>query len=370
MNRKAVIIVISVIAAIIVIVLIGYLLKEKPAAQKGLLPVVKEKAVKLTEPQVAISEEDQKAMGIKKTEISRVSFRKTVKIQGKIDYDSANISEVETNIKGVVESVAAEEGKYVKKGDLLVEINSPEILAAQQDLIAATRSGATSGGDESSAAAAETARKKLRQMGIRDDIISQIEKTGTYSKTVKIMSPVTGYIVKNFVSKGSPIADGNKLIQIVDLNSVIFTGEVNDQDAPLVKQGEEAEILIDAYPDKIFKTKTEGVIPSGVVGNPSIVKMRIANADNGLKPGMQGAVEIKIDLGARLAVPMEAIIDKDGRKIAYVETGEGKFAARTIRTGINFESQVEVIEGLKEGELVVSSGLTKVDSEAERQRQR
>jgi Cu(I)/Ag(I) efflux system membrane fusion protein len=367
MNKKAVIIGISVIAAVIVIALIGYLLREKPAPQKGLLPVVKEKAVKLNEPQFAISDEDQKSMGIKKTEISSVSFRKTVKIQGKIDYDSANTSEVETNIKGVVESVVAEEGKYVKKGDLLVEINSPEIMAAQQDLIAATRPDASSG-NESSAVAAETARKKLRQMGIRDDIISQIEKTGTYSKTVKIMSPVTGYIVKILVSKGSPITDGNKLIQIVDLNSVIFTGEVNDLDAPLIKQGEEAEILIDAYPDKIFKTKTEGIIPSGVIGKPSIVKMRIANTDNGLKPGLQGTVEIKIDLGARLAVPMEAIIDKDGRKIAYVETGEGKFEARTIKTGINFESQVEVIEGLKEGELVVSSGVTKVDSEAERQR--
>jgi membrane fusion protein, copper/silver efflux system len=369
MNRKAVIIGTSVIAAIIVIVLIGYLLREKPVPQKGIPPVVQEKAAKLNGPQFIISDEDQNLMGIRKTEIRKVSFTKTIKIQGKIDYDMGNTSEVETNINGVVESIVADEGKYVKKGELLVEINSPEILAAQQDLIAATRPGA-SPGNESAAVAAETARKKLRQMGISDDLVSQIEKAGTYSKTVKIMSPVTGYIVKKFVSKGSPITDGSKLIQIADLNSVIFAGEASDLDAPLIKQGEEAEILIDTYPDKIFKTKVEGITPSGVIGKPSIVKMRITNTDNGLKPGLQGSVEIKIDLGTRLAVPMEAIIDKDGSKIVYVETGEGKFEAKTIRTGINFESQVEVIEGLKEGELVVSSGVTKVDSEAERQRQR
>jgi membrane fusion protein, copper/silver efflux system len=367
MNRKAVIIGISVIAAIIVIALIGYLLREKTAPPKGPLPVVQEKAVKLNEPQLVISDEDQNLMGIRKTEISRVSFRKAIKIQGKIDYDSENTSEVETNINGVVESVMADEGKYVKKGELLLEINSPEILAAQQELIAATRPGASSG-NESAAVTAEIARKKLRQMGISDELIIQIEKTGTYSKTVKIMSPVTGYIVKKFVNKGALIAEGSKLIVIADLNSVIFVGEAGDLDAPLIKKGQESEILMDAYPDKIFKTKAEGILPSGVIGKPSKVNMRIANTDNGLKPGLQGSAEIKIDLGTRLAVPMEAIIDKDGRKIVYVETGEGKFEARTIKTGINFESQAEVIEGLKEGELVVSSGVTKVDAEAERQR--
>ena len=367
MNRKTVIIGISAIAAIIVIVLIGYLLREKPALKKEPLPVVQEKAVKLNEPQLTISDEDQNLMGIKKTDISRVSFRKTIKIQGKIDYNSENTSEVETNINGVVESVVAEEGKYVKKGDLLLEINSPEILTAQQELIAATRPGDSSG-KESAAIAAETARKKLRQMGIRDDLISQIEKAGIYSKTVKIMSPVTGYIVKNLVNKGNQIADGNKLIQIADLNSVIFVGEASDLDAPLIKKGQEAEILIDAYPDKIFKTKTEDIIPSGVIGKPSKANMLITNTDNGLKPGLQGTAEIKIDLGTRLAVPMEAIIDKDGSKIVYVDKGEGKFEARIIRTGINFESLTEVIEGLKEGELVVSSGVTKVDSEAEHKR--
>jgi Cu(I)/Ag(I) efflux system membrane fusion protein len=362
-----VIIGISVIAAIIVIVIIGYLLREKPALKKEPLPVVKEKAVKLNEPQLIISEENQNLMGIKKTEISRVNFRKTIKIQGKIDYDNEKTSEVETNINGVVESVIVEEGKYVKKGELLLEINSPEILAAQQDLIAATRPGASSG-KESVVSAAETARKKLRQMGISDDLIKQIENAGTYSKTVKIMSPVTGYIVKKIVNKGDQIADGNKLIVIADLSSVIFVGEASDLDAPLIKKGQEAEILIDAYPDKIFKTKAEEIIPSGVIGKPSKATMRITNTDNGLKPGLQGAAEIKIDLGSRLAVPMEAIIDKDGTKIVYVETGEGKFEVKIIKTGINFESLTEVIDGLKEGELVVSSGVTKVDSEAERQR--
>ncbi len=367
MNRKAVIIGISVTAAIIVIVLIGYLLREKPALKKEPLPVVLEKAVKVNVPQLIISDDDQKLMGIRKTEISRVSFRKTIKIQGKIDYDSDKTSEVETNINGVVESFAAEEDKYVKKGDLLIEINSPEILVAQQELIAATKPGASSG-KEDAASAAETARKKLRQMGISDDLISQIEKTGTYSKTVKIMSPVTGYIVKKLVNKGDPIANGNKLFVIADLNSVIFVSEASDLDAPLIKKGQEAEILIDAYPDKMFKTKAEDIIPSGVIGKPSKINMHITNTDNGLKPGLLGTTEIKIDLGSRLAVPMEAIIDKDGSKIVYVETGEGKFEARIIRTGINFESLTEVIEGLKEGELVVSSGVTKVDSEAERQR--
>ena len=364
MNRRTMIIGISAIAAIIIIVFISNMFMKKAAPLREPIPVIPEKIIKFNKPQVTISEEDQSLMGIKKTEINRISFRKTEKIQGKIDYDSENVSEVETNIKGVVESVVAEDGKYVKKGDLLIEINSPDILAAQKDLIAATRPGDSS----ASASSAEAARKELRQMGISDDLINQIEKTGTYSKTVKIMSPVTGYIVKKFINKGDPVVDGNKLIVITDLNPVIFVGEVADSDASLIKKGEDAEILIDAYPNKIFKTKTEGVIPSGVIGKPSRVNMRIPNADNGLRPGMQGSAEIKIDLGAKLAVPMEAIIDKDDRKIVYVETGGGKFEARTITTGISFGSQTEVIGGLKEGELVVSSGVTKVDSEAERQK--
>jgi membrane fusion protein, copper/silver efflux system len=367
MNRKAVIIGISVAAAIILLLIIGYLLKEKHAPLKAPLPVVQEKAVQLNKPQLIISDEDQKLMGIRKTEISSVSFKKTIKIKGKIDYDSERTSEVETNISGIVETISAEEGKYVKKGDLLIEVNSPGILSAQQDLIAATRPGSSSG-NESAASSAETARKKLRQMGISDDLISQIEKTGTYSKTVKIVSPITGYVVKKLVSKGDPISDGNKLIVIADLGSVMFVGDASELDAPLIKKGQEAEILINDYPDKIFKTKTEDVIPSGVIGKPPKASMRIANPENGLKPGLEGTAEIKIDLGARLAVPMEAIIDKDGSKIVYVETNEGKFEARIIRTGINFDSLTEVVDGLKEGEMVVSSGVTKVDSEVDHQR--
>ncbi|HEY9162078.1 MAG TPA: efflux RND transporter periplasmic adaptor subunit [Desulfomonilia bacterium] len=362
MNRRAVIIGISIIAAVIVIVLVSNALMKKAVPLKEPLPVVPQKIVNLNKPQILISDEDQRLMGIRKTEINRLKFGKTVKVQGKIDYDSENISEVETNIKGVVESVVAEEGKYIKKGDLLIEINSPEILAAQQELIAATRPGSLS------EAEAETARKKLRQMGISDELISQIEKAGIYSRNIKIMSPVTGYIVKKFINKGDSVSEGNKLITIADLSTVMFVGEVADADMPLIKKDEEAEILIDAYPNRIFKTKTETVIPSGVIGKLSKVNMRISNSDNGLRPGMQGSAEIKIDMGTRLAVPLESIIDKDGRKVVFVETGGGKFEARTITTGISFGSQVEVTGGLKEGELVVSSGVTKVDSEAERQK--
>ncbi len=362
MNRKAVIIGISSIAAIILIVFISSMFMKKSVPVKEHLPVVPEKTVKLNKPQILISEEDQRLMGIRKTEIRRLNFRKTARVQGKIDYDSENVSEVETNIKGVVESVEAEDGKYIKKGDLLIEINSPEILAAQQELIAATRPGS------SSEIEAETAKKKLRQMGISDDLISQIEKAGIYSKNIKIMSPVTGYTVKKFINKGDVVSEGNKLIMIADLSTVVFAGEVADKDVNLIKRDQETEILIDAYPNRIFKTKVENVIPSGIVGKPSKVNMQILNTDNGLRPGMQGSAEILIDMGARLAVPLEAIIDKDGLKFVYVEKSGGKFESRIITTGISFGSQIEVTGGLKEGELVVSSGITKVDSEAERQK--
>lgn len=363
MNRKAVIIGISVIAAVAVFLLVIHQLGKEPVETNKRLPVVTEKPLAIKGPRIIISEEDQSLMGIRKTEIEKMRFRKSVRIQGRIDYDTEKTSEVETNINGVVESVSAEEGAYVKKGDLLIEINSPEILTAQQDLIAATRPGSTS-----SASAAEAARKRLRQMGISDELISQIEKTGAYARNIKITSPVTGYIVKAYASKGDSIADGDKLILIADLSSVLFVGEANEQDAPFVKKGENAEVLMDLYPDRIFDTKIESNTPSGVLGKPSKVGMRIANADNGLKPGMQGSADIKVDLGEKLAVPMEAIIDKDGRKIVYVEASGEKFEARTVKTGIVFESQAEILGGLKEGELVVSSGVTKVDSEAERQR--
>jgi len=113
------------------------------------------------------------------------------------------------------------------------------------------------------------------------------------------MSPVTGYIVKKFINKGDSVSEGNKLITIADLSTVMFVGEVADADMPLIKKDEEAEILIDAYPNRIFKTKTETVIPSGVIGKLSKVNMRISNSDNGLRPGMQGSAEIKIDMGTR-----------------------------------------------------------------------
>ena len=159
---------------------------------------------------------------------------------------------------------------------------------------------------------------------------------------------------------------GEKLFDVVDLSTVWIVADIYEYELPLIKVGQTARIGLSYFPGKEFSSRVDYIYPS-LANETRTAKVRftIPNPDGALKPQMFTNVEIKINLGNRLAVPSEAVIDTGVRQIIYVDKGDGYFEPREVRTGLKVDDLVEVTAGIKAGEKVASSANFLIDSEAQ-----
>jgi Cu(I)/Ag(I) efflux system membrane fusion protein len=159
---------------------------------------------------------------------------------------------------------------------------------------------------------------------------------------------------------------GEKLFDLADLSTVWVIADIYEFELPLIRVGLTARVRLSYLPDKEFISKIDYIYPmlSGE-SRTARVRLVIPNPGGSLMPQMFANIEITIDLGKRLAVPDQAVIDTGTRKIVYVDKGEGNFEPREVVTGLRADTMVEVVQGLKEGDRVASSANFLIDSEAQ-----
>jgi len=266
-------------------------------------------------------------------------------------------------------------GKYVKQGERLAEIYSPELLATQQEfinLLKWSKEGAASRNKEVGAmlsrdsnAIVDGARQRLRLWDISEDQIAAIEQTGKPVRTLTIKSPASGYVVQKSVVRGQRVTAGEKLFDIADLSTVWVVSDIFEYELPLIKAGDRALISLSYFPGKEFSSTIDYIYPT-ISGDTRSAKVRftIPNPGNKLKPQMYTNVEVKINLGKKLVLPEDAVLDSGRRQIVYVDKGEGNFEPRVVNTGIRAAGMIEIVGGLKAGERVASSATFLIDSEA------
>jgi Cu(I)/Ag(I) efflux system membrane fusion protein len=211
----------------------------------------------------------------------------------------------------------------------------------------------------------EGARQRLRLWDISDKQINQIEQTGKPVRTLTIYSPVSGYVIQKTALQGMRVGPGEKLFDIADLSSVWVVSDIFEYDLPLIKAGEKALISLSYFPGKEFSSAIEYVYPT-IAGDTRSAKVRftIPNPGNKLKPQMYTNVEIKINLGNKLIIPDDAVLDAGKRQVIYIDKGEGNFEPREVSIGMKADGMVEITKGLKAGERVASAANFLIDSEA------
>lgn len=329
------------------------------------------------EPQtIEIPVEKQQLMGVKTMVVVPKQVQKSVRTVGRIEYDEKRLSTINTKFEGWVEKLYVDyTGRYVEKGEPLAEIYSPELLATQMEFINllkwANKGERHEGSEigrmiaEDARAVIEGARQRLRLWDITEEQIKKIEETGRPIRTLTIYSPVSGYVVQKPVLQGMRVMPGERLFDIADLSKVWIIADVYEYELPLIDIGQEAEISLSYIPGKVFKSKIEFVYPS-LSGQTKTAKIRFSlpNKDGLLKPQMFTEVTIKRNLGRRLIIPEEAVIDTGTRQIVYVDKGDGYFEPRQIFPGLKADGSVEVLKGLKAGERIAVSGNFLIDSEA------
>ncbi len=327
-------------------------------------------------PTVEIPVEKQKLIGVKTVIAAVKPMQKIIRTVGLVEYDERRLATVNTKFEGWIEKLHVDyTGRYVRKGESLAEIYSPELLATQQEFINLLKwekesksvKNDTMGSmlAKDSSAIIDGARQRLRLYDISDEQINKIEQSWKPVRTVTIYSPVGGYVVQKMAFQGMRVMPGEKLFDIADLSTVWILSDIFEYELPLIKTGEKALISLSYFPGKEFSATIDYVYPAIAVDTRSAkVRFTIPNQGNRLKPQMYTNVEIKINLGNKLIIPDDAVLDAGKRQVVYVEKGEGNFEPREVSIGVRSDGMAEITRGLKAGERVVSAANFLIDSEA------
>ena len=349
-------------------------------------------------PQVEISSEQQQLIGVKTVKASLKPLQKVIRTVGRIEADERKLATINTKIEGWIEKLHVDyTGRYVKKGEPLVEIYSPELLATQQEFISTLKwtgkqsdtaqptDAAHSGHDHSlqatgnapvselqkmlakdAGAALDAARQRLRLWDISETQIKQIEETGKPVRTLTLYSPVSGFVIQKMAIQGMKVMPGEKLFDIADLATLWIVADIYEYELPFVKVGQTARITLSYFPGRQFSSQIDYIYPT-ISADTRTAKIRLTlpNPGGQLKPQMFTNVEIKISLGKKLVIPESAVIDTGSAQVVYVDRGNGAFEPREVELGLRADGAVEVLRGIKAGEKVASSANFLIDSEAQ-----
>jgi RND family efflux transporter MFP subunit len=321
---------------------------------------------------VQISPRKQQLIGVRTRRVERLPFVRSLRTVGRVTADETRLHHVHTKIEGWVERLYVNAtGEKVRKGQPLLSIYSPELLATQEEYLLALRAqsdaaaGAlpemTRGGE----ALVESARRRLLLFDLTPGQIEHLAKTRTASRTVTLFSPISGYVLRRNVTHGEKINSDMTLLEIADLSQVWALASVYEYELPFVRVGQAATMTPSYLPGKTYRGRVGLIYPVLEAATRTVqVRLEFANPGLELKPEMYAQVEIRSDLGERIGVPVTAVLSSGSRDIVFVAQGEGYFEPREVRIGLRLPDTVEILEGLSEGETVVASGNFLVDSES------
>ncbi len=320
---------------------------------------------------VQISPERQQLIGVKIGTAEMKSLEKVVRTVGRIDYDEKRIVTVSPKVGGWIEDLYVDfTGKFVRQGEPLLTIYSPELVATQEEYLLALQAKKElrkspfpeiSGSGDS---LLESARRRLKLWDITDDQIRTLEESGQSKKTLTLYSPFSGYVLEKSAFKGMNLMPGTVLFKLADLSVVWLYADVYEYELPFVRAGQQASIQIASLPGEEFTGRVVYIYPSL---NPETrtakVRFERTNSHGKLKPEMYANVEIKVHLGQKLTVPTGAVIDTGVRQLVIVSKGSGYFEPREVKA-VRADDSYEVMKGLKAGEQVVTSANFLIDSES------
>lgn len=309
---------------------------------------------------ISISPRTLQNLGVRTAIAERGRFWRRVDTVGTVQADERRIEAVQSRTAGWVEKLHVRaEGDAVMRGQLLVELYSPELLAAQEEYLLLMRNPAD-------AVLAQSARDRLSFLGLGVAQIEALERDRRADQRVRIAAPISGVITALGVRQGAQIEPGMNLFSLVNLSSVWLIAEVPESQVGWIGTGKAVEARIKALPGETFEGKVEHIYPDlSPVTRTVRVRARLANPGLKLRPGM--VADVTLFGGARrdvLMVPSEALIHTGKRTVVIVAETGGRFRVTEVVAGMEDGQHTEVRRGLEDGAQVVVSGQFLIDSEA------
>ena len=301
---------------------------------------------------VRINLDKVQRLGVRSAPVEERDLSRTVRAFATLQFDERKQYVVAPRYSGWIEKLHVNAtGDTIERGQPLFEAYSPELAVLQQEWRIAGRSG--------------YAADKLRNLGYPEAELERLRR-GETLRTVTIRSPASGVVLEKTAVEGMRFGLGDALFRIVDTSTMWVMAEVYEQDLAFVKVGDTARIAVNTWLDQPFEGKVSFIYP-GVGRDSRTAKLRIevANPDGRLRADMAATVEIMTPVaGSRIAIPESALIDSGRRQVVLVERGEGHYEPRPVKVGAHVPGWVQVIDGVKPGERVVTQATFLIDAES------
>jgi Cu(I)/Ag(I) efflux system membrane fusion protein/cobalt-zinc-cadmium efflux system membrane fusion protein len=324
---------------------------------------------------IQLSPERLQSIGVRFGVVGRKDLKDTIRTTGTVAIDERRVSYVQTRISGHIEKVFADATyQYVKKGQPLFTLHSPELITAEReyllakqnakDLSQSTVPGVASGG----ASLQESSRERLAQWDIPQQEIARLEATRQVSETLEIESPVSGYITERIALPNLMVQPDTRLYTLVDLSTVWVLAQISQNDLGRIKVGSPASLTVDSYPGRAFRGRVDFIYPDvDMTTRTARARLVFSNSQLTLSPGMFVNVSLDVNFGKQLTIPVSGVLQSGTRQIVFVDRGGGYLEPRDVQLGPQANDEYIVLKGLQAGDRIVTSANFLIDSESQLQ---
>src|ERR1700680_5120256 len=324
---------------------------------------------------VQISAQRLQSIGVKTGEVERKSLEDEIHTTGNGALDETKLAYVQVRFSGYVQRVFVDATyQYVRKGQPLFTIYSPDLVATEREYLVAKQNQqqvtqSTVPGVASSAASLVNATvERLKQWGVPQKEIARLESTGEVKQELEIDSPVSGYVTERNAFPSVAVQPETRLYTLADLSTVWVQAQVFQNDLERVRLGAPAALALNTYPGRTFAGRVDFIYPQ-VDMDTRTAKVRVVFSNPGLqlKRGMFVNVDLKVPMGRQLVIPASGVLQSGTRQIAFVERSNGYLEPRDVQLGSRVGDDFIVLKGLKAGEQIVTSANFLIDSERQLQ---
>ena len=327
---------------------------------------------------VHLSVEQARAIGVTFAVVQRGPLTRTVRSMGQVVPAEPNLADITTKFDGFVEQLFVNAtGVAVRRGQPLLAIYSPMLVAAQEELLAAKRLAAAVDSTDAEAwrnaqGLVDASRRRLAYWDISRDQVDQLERTGEVTKTLTLHAPTDGIVLEKMVVAGQAVMPGMKLYRIADLSTVWIEAAVFEQDLPLVRVGARVHAEFTAYPGdgRSFDGRVSFVWPTvDDSSRTGRVRVVFANPRGDLRPGMYATLLLDAVVGGgadALSVPADAVVQTGERNLVFVVAPSGALEPREVELGARAGDRFAIRSGgaLNAGDRIVASANFLVDAES------
>ncbi len=298
-------------------------------------------------------------LGIRTVEVERGELSRRIETVGYVAYDEDTVQHVHVHVDGWIENLVTKStGDRVRKGQLLFELYSPMLVAAQEEYLVALRRG--------NDLLLKASRERLASLGVASSEVARLDKERIVQRLVRFFAETDGVIAHLGVREGIYVTPASKIMSVARLDTIWVLAEVFERQSAWVKAGQSANVELDFLPGKVWHGTLDYVYPALDPRTRTLkVRLRFDNATEMLKPNMFARVTILSEgFGSVVHIPREALIRGGSVNRVVLALPEGRFRSQTVKIGIESGDRIAIGEGLAVGDRVVVSGQFLIDSES------